>query len=51
MIKVYWINYLIEYNGEDKDYECNDNSPYANEAGRNLSYNVPHLLAPQFNII
>ena len=47
----YRIRYLVESNCEGKDYDCNDNCPQADEARRNFTYHIPHLLASQLNII
>ena len=47
----YRIRYLVESNCESEDYYGNDNCPQADEARRNFTYYVPHLLASQLDII
>lgn len=47
----YRIRYLVKCNCEGEDYNRNDNCPQADEARRNFTYHVPHLLASQFDII
>ena len=46
----YRIRYLVESNCEGEDYNRNDNCPQADEARRNFTYYVPHLLASQLDI-
>ena len=47
----YRIRYLVKCNCEGEDYYRNDNRSQADEARRNFTYHVPHLLASQFDII